>query len=366
MNTPQDAAAPNSSGSKVTPDNSIFLPDFCTIRMVFVVVIIAELFAFVLAFYPLGEGLTHHWQQLSLTSLFIQWCALSSCAVLCVLRKDLARFSNLLVGLISYVIIILLVLLISVITYKMLAMPDYGFIEVSLWQFIGRNVSLAAVISGPILHYFYIQHQWQQKVKAEEQARFAALQARIQPHFLFNSLNTIASLVQISPHDAEMAVENLSDLFRVSMRQDASHHTLVQECELCQRYLQIESLRLAERLNIEWDIDGLPDDAIMPPLLLQPLLENAIYHGIERLPEGGTVHIEGHVENKNLSVTVTNPVVNCDVSEHPGNHMAQENIRQRINTFYNSVANLNTQCENNIYTVNLIIPYINQYENPDS
>ncbi len=360
--SPAERQTPEATASSVA---NVFLPDFCTIRMVFAIVIIAELFAIVLSFYPLGMKLSTRWEELSMTSLFIQWCGLSSCAVLCIVRSHLGRFTHVQVGLISYAIILALVTLISAITYWVLAVPGFGFLDVAQWAFIGRNVLLTAIISGPILHYFYIQHLWQQKIKAEEQARFAALQARIQPHFLFNSLNTVASLIQINPDDAETAVENLADLFRVSMRESSTHHTLEQECELCQRYLQIETLRLGDRLQVDWVIDGLPMDAIIPPLLLQPLLENAIYHGIERLPEGGRVRLSGQFENKVLAITLTNPVADCQFSKHAGNRMALDNIRERIRTFYANHAKIETQCADNTYTVQLSLPYIKEYEDPD-
>lgn len=348
-------------------NQSVFLPDLCTIRLVFVVILIAQLFSFILVINP-NRNLPIDWLQLSLVSLFIQWCALASSAVLCVLRNALGRFTDAFAGFLSYIIILIIIYILSEATYYALATPAAGYIGQTRVSFLLHNIVVGALISGPVLRYFYIQHQWKLKVTAESKARFAALQARIHPHFLFNSLNTIASLTRSNPSQAESAVENLSDLFRISLRDNERPHSIDEECKLCRRYIDIETLRLGERLSIEWNIDKIPKDALLPPLTLQPLLENAIYHGIEPLPEGGCIAINGEfIKHKILTseilISIRNPVSN---NQQPhGNQMALDNIKQRLQSFYNNRAKLNIETNDKTFTLYLSFPYINHYEDPD-
>jgi len=348
-------------------NESVFLPDLCTIQIVFAVILIAQLFSFILVFNP-NRHLSIDWVQLSLVSLFIQWCALTSSATLCILRNTLGRFTDAFAGFLSYMIILIIIYIISELTYYALAIPAWEYINQTRLSFILHNLFIGALISGPVLRYFYIQHQWKLKVTAESKARFASLQARIHPHFLFNSLNTIASLTRSKPEQAEIAVENLSDLFRISLRDNEKPHTIKEECLLCQRYIEIEKLRLGDRLSIDWDIENLPDDALLPPLTLQPLLENAIYHGIEPLTDGGVILIKGDLIKNNLlkkeiSVTITNPVL----SQHKqhGNQMALDNIKQRLQSFYNNKALIKIENKDDHFTLTLNFPYITHYEDPD-
>lgn len=352
---------------KRSNNQSVFLPDLCTIQMVFVVIIIAQLFAFILVLNP-NRNLSIHWIQLSLVSLFIQWCALTSSAVLCVLRKTLGRFTDAFAGFLSYMIILIIIYVISELTYYALAMPAWEYINQSRLSFLTHNLLIGALISGPVLRYFYIQHQWKLKVTAESKARFASLQARIHPHFLFNSLNTIASLTRSKPEQAETAVENLADLFRISLRDNQKPHTLKEECNLCQRYVEIEALRLGDRLSVDWEISDLPDNALLPPLTLQPLLENAIYHGIEPLADGGTILIKGEVtknklQQKQISIVISNPLL-ASHKQH-GNQMALDNIQQRLQSFYNNKAHIEIKNTNEHFTLSLNFPYITRYEDPD-
>ncbi len=352
---------------KRSNNQSVFLPDLCTIQMVFVVIIIAQLFAFILVLNP-NHNLSIHWIQLSLVSLFIQWCALTSSAVLCVLRKSLGRFTDAFAGFLSYMIILIIIYVISELTYYALAVPAWEYINQSRLSFLTHNLFIGALISGPVLRYFYIQHQWKLKVTAESKARFASLQARIHPHFLFNSLNTIASLTRSNPEQAETAVENLADLFRISLRDNQKPHTLKEECNLCQRYVEIEALRLGDRLTVDWQIHDVPDNALLPPLTLQPLLENAIYHGIEPLADGGTILIKGaltknKLQQKQISMVISNPLL-ASHKQH-GNQMALDNIQQRLQSFYNNKAQIKIENTNDHFTLSLTFPYITRYEDPD-
>ena len=141
------------------------------------------------------------------------------------------------------------------------------------------------------LRYNYIQRSLHTREESELHARIQALQSRIRPHFLFNSMNIIASLIPVDPDVAETVVEDLSELFRASLQEEGSEVSIEEELALCRRYTRIEYLRLGERLNIEWQIEDAVESVKIPLLTLQPLLENAIYHGIQPMPEGGTITV---------------------------------------------------------------------------
>lgn len=286
--------------------DTLFLPNLCGIRAVFFVVLIAELFAFFLALAPMDIPMAKRWYQLGLISLFVQWCALASCSILCLARPYLKRFSNIKAGIISYIIVLSVISILTELTYYFIYANSIELYPPG-WHlhFFLRNLAMGAILTGPVLRYFYVQNQWRRNIQAETESRVQALQSRIRPHFLFNSMNTIASLTRSDPEKAETAIENLADLFRVSLSDARKQVSLEEELELCQRYIEIEQLRLGDRLIVEWDLD-VPDNAQVPALLLQPLLENAIYHGIESQTEGGSIKIKGSVTNKQIEFTLTN------------------------------------------------------------
>lgn len=343
------------------PD-TLFLPNLCGIRAVFFVVLIAELFAFFLALAPLDLPAAQRWYQLGLISLFVQWCALASCSILCLVRPYLRSFSNIKAGIISYVIILAVIVLFSELTYIfiyknsiVLYPPDWHL------HFLLRNFAIGAILTGPVLRYFYIQNQWRRNVRAETEARVQALQSRIRPHFLFNSMNTIASLTRSDPEKAEMAVENLADLFRVTLSDARKQVRLEEELELCHRYIEIEQLRLGDRLAVKWDLD-IPNDALVPALLLQPILENAIYHGIELHPDGGCIEISGKLVDKQIEFKLSNSLSNVNkVQRQSGNQIAQNNVRERLTALYGHRGKLDIIEDDDRYQVIVQFPY----ESPD-
>ncbi|MBL8258325.1 MAG: histidine kinase, partial [Candidatus Competibacteraceae bacterium] len=168
-------------------------------------------------------------------------------------------------------------------------------------------------------------------------ARLQALQARIHPHFLFNALNTISSLIHSNPQQAEQAVLDLADMLRSALAYQ-ERITLEAELELTRRYLAIESLRLGERLYVDWRLaEDLPLDLPIPALLLQPLAENAIHHGIQQLAEGGTLTIGIERQPRALRITVANPrSTESGTTKKSGHGIAQHNIRQRLQLAYNA------------------------------
>jgi two-component system sensor histidine kinase AlgZ len=339
--------------------DTFFLPDFCNVRMVFAVVVIGELLAFTFTLSPFKTG-GDRWSELSIISLFIQWVGLSSAALLCIARKWLSTINEKWAATLSYLIILVTTAILSEATFWITR--EYSLqINPPDWHvdLIIRNVSISAIVSAIALRYFYVQHQWKQKIQAESQARIQALQARIRPHFLFNSMNTIASLTRTQPELAEEAVEDLADLFRQSLA-DARHMVSIEEeLELCNRYLRIEKLRMGDRLNISWQIDTLPKDALIPALSIQPLLENAIYHGVEPFAQGGTIEVHGTNNAGFIDLSVKNPLPAANqTKQRNGNKMALDNIKHRLEAYYDAKGKLQINYLDSYFIVKLIFPYL--------
>ncbi len=334
---------------------SRFLPDFCDIRVVFAVVLAGEILALVLAL--MSVPALDFWQALGGTSLFVQWVGLTAAAVLCAGGRQLSRLSPPATAALVLGLVVALTALLSLVTLWLLdpslEPPRVGRAG---WSFLARNVAVGALVGAVALRYLYVQHQWRQNLAREAGARVQALQARIRPHFLFNSMNTIASLTRTNPALAERVVEDLADLFRVSLGDARVPATLGRELEVSRRYLEIEALRLGERLETRWEVGGLPATALLPPLTVQPLLENAVYHGIEPAPEGGFVRISGRLAEGVVEVRVENPLPPPGIPARNGNRIAQDNVRQRLEAFFGKAAGLDAGPEQGRYVAVLRFP----------
>lgn len=189
------------------------------------------------------------------------------------------------------------------------------------------------------------------------EARLNALQARIRPHFLFNSMNAALSLVRSEPRRAEAVIENLAELFRALMNDNRKLVRLDEEVNLCLNYLEIEQIRLGDRLKVKWDIKAMPADTRVPPLLLQPLVENAVYHGIEPADEAGEIAISIEDLGKQVRISLTNPSgQSANAGHSAGNRMAIANIRERLQLHYDAEATLELKSDGGIYTVIMTLP----------
>lgn len=217
----------------------------------------------------------------------------------------------------------------------------------------GRIVVLALAAGGLLLLYFELRARALTPAQAE--ARLAALNARIRPHFLFNTLNAVLSLIRRRPQQAEQALESLSDLFRAAMRDPGERVSLGDEIELGEQYLALEQLRLGERLQIDWQVDPTLLGQPILPLMLQPLLENAVYHGIEPSPGGGTVRISIQREAEQMRIEIANPLPGKALAP-PGNQMALANIRERLALYYDLEARLEIQEAADCYSVLIALP----------
>ena len=219
---------------------------------------------------------------------------------------------------------------------------------------LARTLILAALAGIAVLAYLRLHLRAYSPALAE--ARLQALQARIRPHFLFNSLNAVLALIRRDPQRAERALEDLSDLFRALMSDGRSLVRLADEISLIERYAAIEQLRLGDRLRLSWEIDNAPVDALLPPLVLQPLLENAVYHGVE--PGTGTGDVLVRIERLDGRVLarIENPY-HASAPGHAGNRMALDNIRERLMLFFDAEARLESRIEGDRYRVEIEIPY---------
>jgi two-component system sensor histidine kinase AlgZ len=334
--------------------DSCFLPDFCRIRAVFAVVIMAQLLALVLSLASSVTG-SDYVPKLSLHSLFIQWAALSWIGLVCVLRSRLRSLSNWFSGLLAWLMALLLTILFSELSVYILGFhqspQDHLF-------FLFKNISITAIVAALVLRYLFLQFLWRRQMVAESEARLQALQSRIRPHFLFNSMNTITTLIRSKPDIAEEAIHDLSDLFRASLSDAKNLSTLKHELELARGYLRIEAQRLGDRLDVVWDIDGLPLDAKLPGLILQPLLENAVYHGIEPSPDKGKIEIVGRYRRYKVNISIRNSQAPMPVKKHTdGNRMALDNIRQRLEGLYQGEAGLTHSEVEGDYQVRLFFPH---------
>jgi two-component system sensor histidine kinase AlgZ len=217
-----------------------------------------------------------------------------------------------------------------------------------------NTLVLCALLAGALLMYLRLLTKAHSPALAE--ARLQALQARIRPHFLFNSLNAVLALIRRDPQRAERSLEDLADLFRTLMSDARQFVRLADEISLLERYAEIEQLRLGDRLRITWDLDGAPSDALLPPLVLQPLLENAVYHGVEPGTGASDVLVRITKRGERVLAQIENPYLEAEV-QRAGNRMALENIRERLQLFFDAEARLSIKAADGRYRVELELPY---------
>jgi len=290
-------------------------------------------------------------------SMYVLWLALLSAAVLCQVRPRLETLGPARAFTVCFVLIEVLCLIVAEITYRLTDIfGAAAIINDTHGGFLLRSFAISTIILALSLRYLYISSEWRRSIVLEAQARVSALQALIRPHFLFNSMNTIASLTRSNPARAEEAVEDLADLLRANLGGPRDLTTLKEELEVAAIYQRIEKLRLGDRLQVRWDIGELPMRALIPSLTIQPLLENAIYHGIEMLPDGGEVKIRGQRLDDRLSITVSNPVVAESKRKKSGNRMALDNIRQRYELAYGNRASVTAGESDGCFRVQLDFP----------
>lgn len=334
-----------------------WMPDLCRPRALFGVMVAVELVVLSAVLLRLPQD-NSNWTLLSTSSLLAQWLALLCVTVLCQLRSRIGRLRR------PFGIALALTLpvgLVGVATWLVTRLDqalDLGFSVAPehTTGFVLGCMAVALLLTAAVLRYFYVAEQWRRQVAASAQAQVEALQARIRPHFLFNSMNTIAGLIRHDPRAAETAVEDLSELFRAALGRGKDESTLQEELHLTRRYLAIEALRLGERLVIDWSMDAdVPMQLAMPYLIVQPLVENAITHGIAQLPHGGRLQISVRQRARGVEIKVRNPMPPAGSRSH-GNQHAQESINQRLAHRFGGAAGLVAGARDGYYAATLFIP----------
>ena len=346
----------NRQNNLTTTLSGCYLPDFCKADGFFRLLLVVELIAIVFTLVSFDRG--NFYLHVAMNSVLMLWVGLTNAAVLCwVSRKAVmrnVRNATIIAAGITLVIT-LVVSLVGIILVEKMRLGGGGHDTAFI---LLRNLAIAAILVGLALRFFYLQYESKTNLEIQGKARLQALQARIRPHFLFNSMNTIASLTHDQPDLAEQAIENLSDLFRASLAAEASI-PLQQELELARRYIQIEALRLGDRLTVNWMPSSDEINVSLPALTLQPLIENAIYHGIEPLAEGGTIDIQIHRLGDFIEIVISNPLLEDRTEQQrEGNNMAVENIRERLQIAYSGVASMQQVEADDRFTVTLKIPVL--------
>ncbi len=365
MNTTQKhTLGVQNQGSEALQDDDFFIPDLCNSRAVIILVVVTQLFAMVVTVLETRLP-AFDLMDFTLVSLLCQWITLSSAGIICTVRPFLRNLSVNLV-LLSCLLIVLVDTAVFSFVGQWVVTPEYLEFEsvFNIWSIL-QNLIIAAILSIMVFRYFLVQYQLRLQERAELNARLQSLQSRIRPHFLFNSMNIIASLIATDPDTAERVVEDLSELFRASLKEGTDLVPLKSEVDLCKKYSRIEQLRLGKRLTVNWhEVSfpaGLYEQVQIPMLLLQPLLENAIYHGIQPRAEGGVVDITFENKGDLIQVTITNPLPSSSfpsetIKQHKGNKIAVENIKNRLAAFYGEQGKLEQDQKDNEFVTVLSFP----------
>jgi two-component system sensor histidine kinase AlgZ len=327
-----------------TPLKKVLLPDFHNLGVILRIVVIAEGMN-VMAAYVQGDSLEQGISAFVARSLYFEPTLLFVLGGLYGLSSRIARLPYrqgvlAVLGLAAGVAILWLFIL----GFFMSGPVSVG---------MGRAIIVTGVMTGIILFYF----NWRYRVlsPAIVEARLMALQARIRPHFLFNSLNTVLGLLREDPKRSEAVLENLAELFRALLAEPRALVPLAKELELVRAYLEIEMIRLGSRLEVQWQIANAPLDALVPPLVLQPLVENAVYHGVERSEAGGMLSVVIFEKDATMTIVVRNPSKSEDEGRS-GNRMALSNIRERLALHFDAEASMSAFRAGDDYVVQIRIP----------
>lgn len=346
----------NSSLSK----SRYYFSDFKQWQHVFELLLTSNVLAITLAVASVGDI-----TQLTLANvlhhvIFVSWVAI--CFAVCIdkLQRFLKQFRR------HIALILCFFLLLSIVFVSTCVVNILQFwgnqAETSLtWSALFAGGLHHSILGGGLgviaLRYLYVREQWIEQQQAELMARVQALHARIHPHFLFNSLNSVVSLIVIDPFKAEQMLIDLSSLFRASLT-ELKEVTLQEEIDLCQRYLKIEAVRLEDRLQVNWRIEGRSQlkFAKIPLLTLQPLLENCIYHGVESISKASSINILIEIMDREVNIVLTNPY-QIKIQGSQGNGIAIDNVRQRLIAYYGITVQFKMFARDSMFTTLLRYKY---------
>ncbi|MEO1766624.1 sensor histidine kinase [Thiobacter aerophilum] len=339
--------------ASINHPHPVTLPNFANLGTILRILVLANVMGLAAAL-VIAPSLTQIWRALQEVSLHLQPVVLASLGLMSLVNPWLARL--------PYVwgaaLVVAVVTAIAV---------GHEFLLAHLFQWevkgdTGGVVALSLLASTAILGYFHMRARILSPAVTE--ARLQALQARIRPHFLFNSINAVLSLVGSDPRRAERALLDMADLFRVLMGNNRELVTLESELNLSWQYLELEQLRLGNRLKVVWHIDKMPKDALVPPLILQPLLENAVYHGVEPVAEPGEIVVNIYRHRHQVHLVVKNPCPTTAGRHHAGNRMAVQNIRERLALHFDAEATMKAERLGDTYQVHIILPYTRAKNEP--
>ncbi len=331
-----------------------YLPDFCSAEVVLKLILMVEFAAIVFAILTINNFYDIY-SRTGLISLFMLLVVISGTMTLCFFSK-----LNVLSNHSTTTVITLGVFSFYTIAFTLWVFSQDWFVVFfdvapdDLWFVVVKFEIIALICISIGLRYLFVRYESERQLMVQGKARLQALQARIRPHFLFNSMNTIASLVHDSPDQAEQATINLSHLFRASLN-EVNLISLQQEIELTKDYIDLEYLRLEDRLEVEWNCEVIEQEVLIPPLTLQPLVENAIYHGIEPMLDGGKISIRSQLKGQQLFISISNPL-QLNTEKRKGNQMAVNNIKERLNIAFKGKSQFTMQQTKTSFTVNICLP----------
>jgi two-component system sensor histidine kinase AlgZ len=338
----RDVASINQTGT------GIRLPNFCNLGVMLRSLLVTNLFvaAFAIVRAPSWAALGREMLDMA---VFAEPVLIASLVVLCAARRMLQRMRYAIALGVACAVALAIGWLAFIAGKDVVAdEPTVSFAQTGV---------LTLFVTACVLAYFDLRSRALEPAVAE--ARIQALQARIRPHFLYNSINAVLSLIRSEPRRAERALEDLADLFRVLMQENRTLAPISGEIDLVRQYLALESLRLGERLRVAWRTQTMPSDALVPPLLLQPLVENAVYHGIEPCPDGGEIVIDVGLTAGVLQMTLTNPFPR-ESRQGAGNRMAIANIRERLQLHFDAEATMRSEMSDGVYKVTIRMPYLRE------
>lgn len=354
-NKPDQPKPYQSQGDQSLPQPPIMaLPAFCTPRILLITLLLGFGLALLLAIAPgVAED---RWIRLGTTSWFVAWVTLITVGVLCALQKPLCRLPRHWLLVVVMSILLIVTSIISILAYQSLTRLGWNPFE-SQFAFLLHNQAIASVVGGMGIWIFSLHWAKTRRVTAQTKAELDALHARIRPHFLFNSLNTVAALIDTDPKAAEAAVLDLASIFRAALHAGDTA-SLEDELALTRRYLALERWRLGPRLVVEWVLPKDPLPAITLPILtIQPLVENAVRYAVERSFEPCTIRIECLVGDQAISLLIDNPVImDTQPPARDGNGISLQNIRDRLALMFGDRASLRTGVIDAHFRVKLVLP----------
>jgi two-component system sensor histidine kinase AlgZ len=338
----------------IARERAEWLPDLCAPAATLPLVLIAALVA--LAFAAALTRFVGFWPEFGRLALLSEVLTLASAAGLCALRRAFGGRDRATLLVPAFVLLAAIAWIVAEAAYYILAaygesVPQNAR-DATFWML--RIVLIALIADALVLRYLYVSAEWRERVRREAADRLDALTARIRPHFLFNTLNTAAALVAEQPAAAERTLEDLSELFRANLEERAPRIPLGEEVALVRRYLAIERRRLGERLRVNWDLEPGSEDALIPPLLLQPLVENAVTHGVEPSAAGGRLVIRTRRAGRRLEIAVENPMTTAGEAGHG---IGLAGVRARLAVAFGDQATLALEETRDRFVAQVLCPW---------